>query len=369
MKILITCGGTGGHIYPAIAIAESIKKAFTGAQILFIGSVRGPEIKIINEAGYDFKGLSIEGLDRKSIWKNLLLPFKVLYSLLQAYKIIKKFSPNIIIGTGGYASFPSVYIGAKKKIPTIIQEQNAVPGLANRVLGLYANKICVAYPKMEKYFPTEKIVFTGNPLRKVITNFSNRKEACTFFNFNAEKKSLLILGGSLGAKSINDVILANLEILIKANIQIIWSTGQLYFNKIQEHVNRVYPDYLENLRIYPFIDNIDIAYSVADIIVARAGALTISELCIVGKPVIFVPSPNVTSNHQTYNVLPLVESNAALLIEDKDMNKRLVNEIVFLLQDQKKQNVLSEALKLWAKPHATEEVIDIAKKLVYCEAL
>ena len=344
LRVLISCGGTGGHIYPAIAFADEIKKQKPDAEILFVGSSKKMEMQIVPEAGYKIKGLTIRGLQRKSIIKNLSLPFKVISSLYQSYQIIKDFSPTFVFGTGGYASAPAVFIASLMKIPSFIHEQNTHPGVANRILAKYAKKIFLGVADAAKFFPASKTVITGTPLRKRINSLS-KEESINYFGLDKEKKCLLVLGGSLGTKTINDTILSEVSLFIENEIQIIWITGRSYYDHIS---NSLSDKYKLNIKIYPYLDNIGLAYSAADIVVSRAGALSIAELAKAGKPTIFIPSPNVTDDQQTKNIASLVHEGAAIKIEDSIAPSVLGQQILYLIKDSQKQNALSQKIRLWA---------------------
>lgn len=354
MKVIISGGGTGGHIYPAIAIADALKKHDTGTEILFVGAKGKMEMHKIPEAGYPIVGLNIRGFQRKKILPNIALPYRVLTSLWKARKLLKDFQPDVVVGTGGYASAPVLYMAAKSRIPTLIQEQNAVPGLANRILARYVDTICVAHTSMEKYFSKANIVLTGNPIREDLMHLDKKREfAFTYFGLKPEKKCLLVLGGSLGAKHLNKSILQALDAFREAGIQVIWATGRLYFDAIKAQLTQ---QQQHSVKVYSFIKAINLAYAAADIVVSRAGALTVSELCAVPKPVIFVPSPNVAADHQTQNVRALVAKNAALMIKDHEAPRQLTQAVLRLARAEAQQNTLACNIKAWAKPRATVDI-------------
>jgi UDP-N-acetylglucosamine--N-acetylmuramyl-(pentapeptide) pyrophosphoryl-undecaprenol N-acetylglucosamine transferase len=361
MKIIISAGGTGGHIYPAIAIAHALKQENPQHDILFVGVQGKMEIQAVASAGYPIIGLNMQGIDRRHIFRNLMLPYKLLASLWKARKIIQQFNPAIVIGTGGYASAAILYVATHSKIPTLIQEQNAYPGLTNRLLANRVDKICVAYENMERYFPHKKIVLTGNPVRHDMCHLATKKQAAyAYFQFNPHKPCLLVLGGSQGAYTINQSMLQALPDLLKVDIQIIWVTGKAYFPKIQSQLALVdYP----SIKIFPFIEQIELALAVADIVVSRAGALAIAELCIAQKPTIFIPSPHVTADHQTKNILPLVAKEAAIVLYDQDAPQKLGQTILNLLNDTKRQSSLATKMQLWARPHATQDILAIIHQL------
>ena len=335
MKIIISGGGTGGHIYSAIAIADALKQHDPAIDILFVGARGKMEMQKVPAAGYPIIGLGIRGLQRKHILKNASLPFRLAASLWKARNLLKDFRPDVVVGTGGYASAPMLYMAAQRKISTLIQEQNAAVGLTNRILARYVDRVCVAYTHMEQYFPAEKIVLTGNPVRAGLVHLAEKRQAAyDYFGLKPDKKCLLVLGGSLGAKAMNESILKALDQLIAAGIQVIWSTGHFYFEDFQACLTQ---PQREVVKIYPFIQSMDLAYAAADLVVSRAGALAISELCVVQKPVIFVPSSNVVADHQTYNVLPLVKTHAALMVKDQEVMHTLPQEIIQLVQCEAQQ--------------------------------
>jgi UDP-N-acetylmuramate--alanine ligase len=347
MRIIISGGGTGGHIFPAIAIANAIKAREPDAQILFIGAKGRMEMEKVPNAGYPIEGLTISGFQRKLTWKNLTFPFKLIGSLLKARSIIAKFNPDVVIGVGGYASGPTLRVAVARRIPSLIQEQNSFPGVTNRLLGDKVQKICVAYEGMEKYFPKNKLVFTGNPIRQDVIKISGKRdEALTHFGLDPERKTLLVIGGSLGAGTINQAVLKFVrETSDKHNLQLLWQTGKYYHKDIAGN----FPDQeckKHHLVIRAFIDRMDLAYAIADIIVSRAGAIAISELCVAGKPVILVPSPNVSEDHQTKNARALESRHAAILLPDRDAISRLgivISETLENenLQSELKKNILS----------------------------
>ena len=358
INILISGGGTGGHIYPAISIANELKKKHENASFLFVGSKDRMEMQKVPQEGYDIKGLWISGIQRKLTLKNLLFPLKLISSLFKAYTIIKKFKPNIVIGTGGFASGPTLYVANLLNIKTVIQEQNSYPGITNKLLSKKADKICVAYDGLERFFPKDKIVKTGNPVRQDLLNSENkRQEAISFFNLNKDKKTLLILGGSLGARAINNLIQKNIKWLVSKHIQVIWQTGNLYYDEFKKF------DELEGVKTYAFLNKMDLTFAAADFVISRAGASTVSELCIIGKPVIFIPSPNVAEDHQTKNALAVVHKNAAILLKENELARfqSVFNE---LLSDENLQKTLSENIKKLALPNATKNIVKEIEKLI-----
>ncbi|MGE9515798.1 MAG: undecaprenyldiphospho-muramoylpentapeptide beta-N-acetylglucosaminyltransferase [Solitalea-like symbiont of Acarus siro] len=341
-RILLSGGGTGGHIFPALAIADAIKLKNPKAQILFVGSKGKIEMSKVPEHGYDIIGIPIDGLQRKLSLKNIILPLKLVYAVLKALIIIKKFKPTVVIGTGGYVSGPVLFVAALKKIPTIIQEQNSISGLTNKILSRYVTHICVAYDNMQDYFPAKKIIFTGNPVRKQILDVKKLKNlGLEYFNLKSDVQTILCLGGSLGADTINSAILNSLDVIEDNNLQLIWQCGPNYYDKIKKTIRlEKYP----NIIIKDFIENVQYAYAVADIIISRAGAMTIAELAIIGKAVILVPSPNVTNNHQTNNALALVKQKAAIYINNNQAEKDLIKTAVELSKNKKEQQKISKNL-------------------------
>ena len=358
INILISGGGTGGHIYPAIAIANELKLRYPDAKFLFVGAKDKMEMEKVPQAGYEIKGLWIAGIQRRITFKNLLFPFKLLSSLLKARRIIKQFKPNIAIGTGGFASGPTLLVACLKKIPTIIQEQNSYPGITNKLLSKKVNKICVAYDHLERFFPAAKILKTGNPVRQdLLLIHTKRDDSFSFFNLNKNKKTVLVLGGSLGARRMNELIESQLDFFNKQNLQVIWQCGKLYNDRYQKYND------LAHVQVHPFINQMGMAYAASDFIISRAGASSVSELCIVGKPVIFIPSPNVAEDHQTKNAKSIVDHHAAILIKESELDSFAV---VFetLLKDQGKQQSVSENIKALALPSATTDIVNEIEKLL-----
>ena len=359
MKVIISGGGTGGHIFPAIAIANALKKIDEKTEILFVGAEGRMEMEKIPAAGYKIEGLWISGLQRRWTIDNLFFPFKVISSIMKSKKIIRSFGPDVAVGTGGFASGPLLRVATSANIPTLIQEQNSFPGITNKLLGGRVNKICVAYETMEKYFPKEKIIVTGNPVRQDILSLEGKRvEAMKFFGLNPEKKTLLVVGGSLGARTINESIAGCLELLTKNNIQIVWQTGKGYIETAEKIFNK------SNGWVGAFITRMDLAYSCADIVVSRAGAIALSELAIVNKPCILVPSPNVAEDHQAKNAMALTKHEAAILVKDIEAREKLGAEIISLMNDSKKQNNLSENISRLAFPNAAEVIAKEVIKLV-----
>ena len=340
-------------------MANFIKQLYPDSKILFVGAKGKMEMRKIPEEGYEIIGLNISGLQRRLTLENLLFPLKVISSYLASLKIIKEFNPHVVVGFGGYASSPITMAAARKKVPILLQEQNSYAGLANKTVAKRASAICVAYDNMANFFAAEKIVLTGNPVRETILQSTiDKKLASEVFGLNSDLKTILILGGSLGARTINESIIQNLDKLIAANINVAWQTGSLYFN---EMIERMPTEDTANIKVVEFISEMEQAYAVADLVISRAGALTISELCIAGKPVIFVPSPNVAEDHQTKNAKALVDKNAAEIVEDKDAIRQLVGKALDVLTNSDRLDSLAKNIKKLALPDATK---DIAHKVL-----
>lgn len=361
-RFLLSGGGTGGHIFPAVAIADAIKQREPNAEILFVGALGRMEMEKVPAAGYRIEGLWISGLQRNISLKNLVFPLKVASSIIKARKIIKFYNPDVVIGTGGYASGPTLRAASAMGYPSLIQEQNSFPGITNKLLSKKTNRICVAYDGMERWFPKEKIILTGNPVRKDILNMAGKEaEARHFFTTDSTKKTLLVVGGSLGALTINESIQQCLEALTQENIQVIWQTGKNFFPGAEQYVKEKFSD---SVRVFPFISRMDLAYTVADIIVSRAGAIAISELCVAGKPCILIPSPNVAEDHQTKNARALVEKNAALMIPDSSARTELGETILEIMKDRDRLNGLSASIKTLAHIDATDRITDNIFELI-----
>ena len=360
-RIIISGGGTGGHVFPAIAIADALTQISPEVKILFVGAEGRMETEKVPAAGYEIKTLWISGLQRKLTFRNMMFPVKLIHSTMKARKIIKDFNPHAVIGVGGYASGPTVRAAAAMNIPTLIQEQNSYPGITNKMLAKKAKKICVAYPDMEKYFPASKIVITGNPVRKdIIHPEAGNNEALNFFGFNRVKPVVLIMGGSLGARTINTSIHRSLKDLSDAGLQILWQTGKAYGETARA---AILPFEKEGIRQFDFITRMDMAYAAADVVVSRAGALAVSELCITGKPSILVPSPNVAEDHQNKNALALVKQNAAELIKDADAATQLATAITALALNPARKTELSNNIRHMAKPNAADDIAAIIMEL------
>jgi UDP-N-acetylglucosamine--N-acetylmuramyl-(pentapeptide) pyrophosphoryl-undecaprenol N-acetylglucosamine transferase len=360
-RIIISGGGTGGHIYPAIAIADSIRERIPDAEILFVGAEGKMEMELVPAAGYKIQGLRISGIQRRFTMANLSFPFKVLSSLRSAGRIVRAFKPQVAVGVGGYASGPLLWKASASGIPTLIQEQNSYAGLTNRLLGRRARKICVAYEHMERFFPVDKLIVTGNPVRSDIGSGNlTREESVTHFGLDPSRKTLLVIGGSLGARTINESVLAGMGSLKDKGVQVIWQAGRLY---IEEMKARAGSALAGRIQILEFIKEMDRAYAAADLVISRAGALAISELCIAGKPVVLVPSPNVAEDHQTKNAQSLVERQAAVLVPDHEARTRLVGYALSLLEDGDRLDTMSRNIVKMARPDAASaianEVIDL----------
>ena len=363
LKVILSGGGTGGHIFPAVAIANQIKKVVPDADILFVGARGRMEMEKVPAAGYKIIGLWISGLQRKLSLSNVSFPFKVIASIWKARKIIHDFKPDVVIGTGGYASGPMLRAASSKGVATLIQEQNSYPGITNKLLSKKVNKICVAYEGMEKFFPKEKIVLTGNPVRQDLQEvFTKRDEGLRFFNLDANKKTVLVVGGSLGAKGINEAIGHNLKVLADAGIQLLWQTGKIYFETARQ-LTGSFTD--KNLMAVDFISRMDLAYAVADVVISRAGAGAISELCIVKKPCILVPLPTAAEDHQTKNALSLVNKEAALLVKDQEAKEGLIKEVLSLCANERLQEALKQNMAKLAMPNAAEQITKEVLKLVH----
>lgn len=361
-RIIISGGGTGGHVFPAIAIANAFRERHPDADILFVGAEGRMEMTRVPEAGYKIIGLWISGLTRRLSWSLLMFPFKLISSYWKARKIVKDFNPHVAVGTGGYASGPLMMAASRKKIPMVLQEQNSYAGLTNKQLADKVKRVCVAYPGMEKYFPGGKVTLTGNPVRKDIINLeSKRDKALTHFGFNANGKTLLVLGGSGGARTINESVLAGLDRIIGSNVQLIWQTGKVYYESVKAQV--VDKD-LRNVRMFDFLREMDLAYAASDVVISRAGALSISELCLAKKPSVLVPSPNVAEDHQAKNAQTLVNEQAAIMIRDSEAKEKLVSQALELLNDHNRCKQLSENIGKLGKPHAAEDIVTEIEKLL-----
>ena len=354
MKFIISGGGTGGHIFPAVAIANEIRRREPTAEILFVGASGRMEMTRVPEAGYEIVGLDIAGLQRRLTPQNLMFPVRVFRSVRRAGKLLEHFRPDAVVGVGGYASAPVLLAATSRGIPSLIQEQNSYAGLVNKLLARRVSKICVAYDGMEKFFPADKLVLTGNPVRTEITT-GNRAEAQQFFDLDPTKKTLLVIGGSLGARTLNLATAAALPRLREAGVQLLWQTGKLYYPEARQQAAEYAADHLHALE---FVQRMDLAYAAADVVISRAGALSVSEICLTGKAAVLVPSPNVAEDHQTKNALALVSKGAAVLITDEHAAERLYDETLRLLADPERQQQLSERVRELGRPDATTAIVD-----------
>ena len=362
IKVIISGGGTGGHIFPAVAIANALKRIAPDTEILFVGANGRMEMEKIPAAGYKIIGLDIQGFQRKSLLKNITLPYKMLKSVLKARSIIKDFRPDVAVGVGGYASGPLLYAASQMDIPYLIQEQNSFAGITNKWLGKNARRICVAFEGMEKFFPADKILLTGNPIRKEVVEIENmRFKAAEMLSLSPHKHTILVTGGSLGAGTLNNSFLEGISKILEADVQLIWQTGKYYYQVVKEKLaGREH----ENIKVMEFLHRMELGYAAADVIVSRAGAGTIAELCVIGKPVILVPSPNVAEDHQTQNALAMVKNAAAIMVADSVAGRDLVDTALNLVGNPGKMRLLGDNIKKMALPDADEiianEVLKIA---------
>ena len=357
LKVIVSGGGTGGHIFPAVSIANEIRERLPETEILFVGALGKMEMERVPAAGYRIVGLPVMGFPRKPSFKMLSFFWKLFQSMRLANKVIVDFKPDVAIGVGGFASGPVLKAAVRKGVPAVLQEQNSYAGVTNKLLATKVNKICVAYPNMGRYFPAEKIVVTGNPIRKnLIEAVVNKTEAYEYFKLDAEMPVVLLVGGSLGARTLNESVMANLELIRQSEVQVIWQTGSYYYQEMLERLGNNCP---KNLQPMEFVSRMDLAYAVADVVISRAGAGTISELCLLGKPAVLVPSPNVAEDHQTKNALALVENQAALLIKDGDSKEQLWLDTFKLLADKQRLSNLAMNIRKLAKPNAAKEIVDV----------
>lgn len=360
-RVIISGGGTGGHIFPAVAIADELKRQFPDVDILFVGAEGKMEMEKVPQAGYKIIGLPIVGLQRKLTVKNLLLPFKIIKSMMLARKTIKKFNPEVVIGVGGYASGPTLKTASMLGISTLVQEQNSFAGKTNMLLAKKADKLCVAYDGMEKFFPKDKIVLTGNPVRLEVTQIEGkRNEAFQFYGLDSNKPTILVIGGSLGARTLNESLIEGIEKLQQQGIQVLWQCGKLYYDEL---ISRLKDKKLTGIHLTQFISRMDLAYALADVIISRAGAISVSELCLIHKPAILVPSPNVAEDHQTHNAMALVNKHAAVLVKDSDAKNTLIDEAVKLISDKEQQTILSANIAQLGKPDATKDIVSEIVKI------
>ena len=368
MKAIVSGGGSGGHIFPAIAIANALRRRYPDAQLLFVGAEHRMEMEKVPAAGYPIVGLPIAGLQRQltlsNLFKNLQLPYRVMRSRQLVRGVIRQFNPDIVVGVGGFASEPTLKVAARMGYTTLLQEQNSYAGLTNKTLARSAATICVAYDGMERFFPADKIVFTGNPVRADIEQMTaTRDEGCQAFELDANLPVLLSVGGSLGARSINRMVLQNLTFFRDNNLQILWQTGRWMYD---EAVAAVQSAGLQRwVKVHQFISRMDLAYAAADVIVSRAGAIAISELCLVGKPVVLIPSPNVAEDHQTKNAMALVNKGAALMVRDDECGTKGLPTVLHLMQDVQQCETMGKAIKSLAVPHAADKIVDEIDKLIH----
>ena len=368
MKAIVSGGGSGGHIFPAIAIANALRRRYPDAQLLFVGAEHRMEMEKVPAAGYPIVGLPIAGLQRQltlsNLFKNLQLPYRVIRSRQLVRGVIRQFNPDIVVGVGGFASEPTLKVAARMGYTTLLQEQNSYAGLTNKTLARSAATICVAYDGMERFFPADKIVFTGNPVRAEIEQMTaTRDEGCNAFELDADLPVLLSVGGSLGARSINRMVLQNLTFFRDNNLQILWQTGRWMYD---EAVAAVQSAGLQRwVKVHQFISRMDLAYAAADVIVSRAGAIAISELCLVGKPVVLIPSPNVAEDHQTKNAMALVNKGAALMVRDEECGTKGLPTVLHLMQDVQQCETMGKAIKSLAVPHAADKIVDEIDKLIH----
>ncbi len=366
MKIIISGGGTGGHIFPAIAIADAVKAKDPSAQILFVGAEGKMEMDRVPKAGYDIVGLPVAGFQRsltfENIKRNLVFPFKLLKSLMKARKIIKDFQPDVVVGVGGYASGPILKVAMAQGVKGLIQEQNSYAGVTNKLLGKDVKKICVAYEKMDTFFSRDKIVLTGNPIRREVwDNQISQKEALDFYNLDKNKKTIVLIGGSLGARTMNQAMRENYETISHhPEIQILWQCGKLYIDEFSQTDTAKLP----NVKITAFLEKMDMAYAAADIVISRAGALSISEICVIGKPSILIPSPNVSEDHQTKNAMALVNKNAAIMVKDSDARYNMIKTAFDFIKDEQKIKGIAQNAKAMGKPNAAEEIAKEIFKII-----
>jgi len=361
-RVIISGGGTGGHVFPAIAIANALKREQPDIDILFVGANGKIEMEKVPAAGYPIEGLPVRGLERKLTLKNLSVLINLIKSLFLSRKIIKRFKPDIVVGVGGFASAPVGWVAGKMGIPVLIQEQNSYAGVTNKLLAKYAHKICVAYDNMERYFPKEKIIKTGNPVRQNLVESSpDKSEALAHFDLKPDIKTILVLGGSGGARSINHGVIAQLEALKQENVQVLWQTGKFYFEQSKEALDK---SGAQNCKVHAFITRMDYAYAVADLVISRAGAATISELCLLKKASVLVPSPNVAEDHQTKNAMALVEKNAAVLVKDKDAKEKMMKTAFNLVKNEEKLTELSKNAAMLGIKNSDKIIADEIFKII-----
>ncbi len=364
VNILVSGGGTGGHIFPAIAIANALKARLGDkANIQFVGAKGKMEMEKVPQAGYPITGLNISGLQRKLDMANLNFPFKLLGSLMKSSGIIRKFKPDVAIGTGGYASGPMLYMASRKKVPTLILEQNSYPGITNKLLGKRVNTVCVAYKGMEQYFPEDRIVITGSPVRREIIELKpDKKEALEFFGLKQDVPTLLVIGGSQGAYKVNRAIAGMLDKLVEGNIQMVWQTGKYSYDMAMQAAEKFVKE--KKIKVVDFITRMDMAYAAADLVISRAGAIAIAEIAVVGKPAIFVPLPSAAEDHQTKNAVSLVKGHAALMVKENELEEKLPPMVAGMMKSKQDRLVMMQNLKRFAHPDATEKIVDEVLKLI-----
>lgn len=359
LKFIISGGGTGGHIYPAIAIANELKEQYPDAEFLFVGAKDKMEMQKVPQAGYEIKGLWISGIQRKLTLQNVMFPVKLISSLSKSYKILRKFKPNVVVGTGGFASGAVLKMANLMGIPTVVQEQNSYPGITNKLLAKKANVICVAYEGLERFFPKEKIKLTGNPVRQDLLSIDDKRiKSLTYFELDSTKRTLLVLGGSLGSRRINQLVANEIDFITQLGVQVIWQCGKLYYDEYSSYNQK------ENVHVLAFIDKMDLVYAASDIIISRSGASSVSELCIVGKPTIFIPSPNVSEDHQTKNANAIVAKNAAIILKESELEEKFKNTFAELISNDDLQDKLSKKIHKLALPNATKEIVKEIEKLI-----
>lgn len=359
-RFLISGGGTGGHIFPAVSIANALREMHPSCEILFVGALGRMEMERVPAAGYDIVGLPVQGFNRKNLFRNIPILWNLMKSMRKVRQVIKDFRPDVAIGVGGYASGAAMKVAAQMGIPVLLQEQNGFAGVTNKLLKNDAAKICVAYEGMERFFPAEKIILTGNPIRQNLTQ-GNREEAYAHFSLSKEKKTLLIIGGSLGARTINNSVNTHLQLLAESGVQVIWQTGKFYIDDCKKEAEKIANP---NLIVTDFVSRMDLAYAAADLVISRAGASSISELCLLGKPSVLVPSPNVAEDHQTHNAMALVRKNAAVLVKDADAENDLIATALALLSDAEKLEELSANVQTLAERDSARRIADEVMRLV-----
>lgn len=358
-KFILSGGGTGGHIYPAIAIANELKQRYPQCEILFVGASDKMEMQKVPQAGYKIIGLWIAGIQRRLTLDNAMFPIKLMSSLLKSRKIVKQFKPDVVIGTGGFASGPLLKAASGMGVPTVVQEQNSYPGITNKWLAKNADKVCVAYEGLEQFFPAGKIVLTGNPVRQDLLDVAAKKEeAAGTFGLNPDKKTVLVLGGSLGSRRINQLIDKEISWLLAQDVQLIWQCGKLYYEEYRHHGDK------EGVNVLSFIDRMDLVYAAADVVISRSGASSVSELCVVGKPVLFIPSPNVAEDHQTKNAQAIVDKQGAVMLKESQLDTQFQPVFQDLLENEEKRHKLGSTIKKLARPNATNDIVEEIIKLV-----